>query len=159
MLKKVMIAVVLGVLFSVEFGRAAEAEEQVRATFEAFVKAQNAHDLKAVEALLLDSPNLLWITRGNAVWGRAEALRTFEGLYAGTWHLEPDFSNFRVVLAEGRVAQIFVPIEYSIGPAGQPSQDARFLMNQVLVKTGNAWRIANILPIPVPAPPAPSSKE
>ena len=46
---------------------AATPEDEVRAGFETFVAAQNAHDVKAVEALLLDSPQFLWITRGAAI--------------------------------------------------------------------------------------------
>jgi hypothetical protein len=34
-------------------------EDEVRATFERFVAAQNAHDIKAVESLLLNSPDFL----------------------------------------------------------------------------------------------------
>ena len=131
---------------------AATPEEEARATFDRFVVAQNAHDLKAVEGLLLDSPRFLWITRGNAVWGRAEALKRFENLYAGTWHLAPDVSAFRVVLSQPEVAEIFVPIVFSIGPSGQPAQETTFLMNQVLVKTDAGWKVASILPIPVPPP-------
>ncbi len=43
---------------------AAAPEDEVRATFDRFVAAQNAHDVKLVQALLLDSPDFLWITRG-----------------------------------------------------------------------------------------------
>jgi hypothetical protein len=53
---------------------AAAPDDEVRATFERFVTAQNAHDLKAVEALLLSSPSFLWITRGTAIWGQEAAL-------------------------------------------------------------------------------------
>jgi hypothetical protein len=47
---------------------------------------------------------------------------------------------------------LFVPIVFSIGPPGQPAQETRFLMNQVLVKSDSGWKIASILPIPVPPP-------
>ena len=43
-------------------GQAVEPQDEIRATFEKFVAAQNAHDLKALEPLLLDSPQFLWIT-------------------------------------------------------------------------------------------------
>jgi hypothetical protein len=49
-------------------------------------------------------------------------------------------------------AQLFVPITFTIGAAGQPAQTTRFLMNQVLVKTSGGWRVSSILPVPVPAP-------
>ena len=47
----------------------AASEDEVRATFERFIVAQNAHDEKALAGILLDSPDLLWITRGAPVWG------------------------------------------------------------------------------------------
>jgi len=124
----------------------------VRVTVERFVAAQNAHDIKAVEGLLSDSSDFLWITRGTAVWGRSDALARFENLYAGTWHLEPDWAAFRLVIAQPQVAEIFVPIDYSIGAADQPPQQTRFLMNMVLTKSASGWRVASILPVPVPPP-------
>ena len=51
-------------------------------------------------------------------------------------------------------AQIHGPITFNIGPPGQPAPDALFLMNQTLVKTAAGWRIASILPIPLPQPAA-----
>ena len=54
-------------------------EDDVRAVFERFVAAQNAHDIKEVETLLLASPDFLWITRGTPVWGHDAALKTFRG--------------------------------------------------------------------------------
>jgi ketosteroid isomerase-like protein len=128
-------------------------ESTIRTTVETFVSAQNAHDLKAVEGLLSDSPETLWITRGTAVWGRAEALARFQSLYAGTWHLEPDWAAFRLVVALPQVAEVFVPIEFSIGAPDQPAQQTRFLMNMVLTKSYQGWRIASILPIPAAAAP------
>lgn len=131
---------------------ASPAEEEIRAVFDRFVQAQNAHDAKAVEALLLDSPTFLWITRGMAVWGRGDAVRRFESLYAGTWHLAPASAELRVVTLGRDAAQLFVPIVFTIGAPGQPAQETRFLVNQVLVRTEAGWKVASILPIPVPAP-------
>jgi len=51
----------------------ASVEDEVRAAFDRFVRIQNAHDAKALEPLLADSPQFLWITRGAAVWGRDAA--------------------------------------------------------------------------------------
>jgi hypothetical protein len=36
-------------------------------------------------------------------------------------------------------------------PLRSQAQAARFLMNQVLVKTPGGWRVSSILPIPAPA--------
>ena len=124
----------------------------MRATFERFVAAQNAHDVAAVRGLLTESPTFLWITRGNAIWGNEAALKRFEALYQGTWMLAPDLSGLKVLMLSDTSAQIFVPIMFSIGPAGQPASDTPFLMNETLVKNASGWRIASILPIPVPPP-------
>jgi ketosteroid isomerase-like protein len=126
--------------------------DDARATFDRFVDAQNAHDLAAVRELLLDSANFLWVTRGAPIWGRDAAVKRFENLYQGTWKLSPDLANLKVVLVNDTTAQLFVPITFNIAPAGQPAPDAPFLMNQTLMKTAAGWRIANILPIPAPAP-------
>src|SRR5437762_13245740 len=110
---------------------AASPEDEVRQTFERFVAAQNGHDVQAVGSLLLESSNFLWITRGTPVWGRDAALKRFSALYEGTWQLAPETGALKVlVLGEG-TAQVFVPIVFKIGAAGQTAQTTRFLMNQV----------------------------
>jgi len=129
-------------------------EDDVRAAFDQFVIAQNAHDAAAVRELLLDSPSFLWVTRGAPIWGREAALKRFETLYQGTWKLSPDTANLKAVMVNDMTAQIHGPITFNIGPPGQPAPDALFLMNQTLVKTAAGWRIASILPIPLPPPAA-----
>jgi len=130
----------------------AGAEDDARTVFERFVAAQNAHDASAVGELLWDSPNFLWITRGTAIRGRQPALARFQALYQGTWLLEPMLSELTVTLLGEGVAEIYVPIVFTIGAPGQNAQKARFLMNQVLVRTPSGWKIASILPIPAPPP-------
>ena len=126
-------------------------EDEVKAAFDRFVAVQNAHDINAVKALLLDSPNFLWITRGTPVWGTEAALKRFAALYAGTWRLEPESSSLKVIMIADGVAQIYVPIMFTIGAPGQAPQQMRFLMNQVLAKTPGGWKVSTILPIPAPA--------
>jgi hypothetical protein len=91
----------------------------------------------------------LWIT-GVAVWGREAAMERFRALYSGTWRLEPDMAKFRAVALGPEAAQLFVPVLFTIGAAGQPAQQTSFLMNQTLRREGDAWRVASILPIPLP---------
>ena len=107
----------------------AASEDEVRATFERYVAAHNAHDEKALAALLLDLPDFLWITRGTAVWGHDPAMKRFAGLFQGTWQLAPDPSGLKVTIIGEGVAQLFVPIVFTIGNAGQPAQTTTFLMN------------------------------
>ena len=125
-------------------------EDEVKAQFSKFVAAQNAHDLKAVGDLLLDSPQFLWITRGAPIWGREAALKRFEALYQGTWSLDPKTDELKVFEVQPGVAQLYVPITFMIAPAGQTAQPIRFLMNQILVKTAEGWKVSSVLPIPVP---------
>jgi uncharacterized protein (TIGR02246 family) len=127
-------------------------EDEIKALFAKFVAAQNAHDLKAVGELLQDSPRFLWITRGTPIWGRDAALKRFEALYQGTWSLDPKTDELKVVELQPGVVQLYVPITFMISPAGQTAQATPFLMNQVLVKTPNGWKVSTILPIPAPQP-------
>lgn len=127
-------------------------EEEVRAAFERFVQVQNAHDGKALEGLLLDSGQFLWITRGTPIWGREAALQRFAQNYQGTWKLDPEWAALRVVPVGSEAAQLFVPVQFTIGAAGQPPAVSRLYINQVFLKTGTGWRVVSILPVPAPAP-------
>ena len=145
-------ALLLAALLALPQFAMAGTEEDVKTAFDAFVAAQNAHDPKAVANTLHDSQNLLWITRGTAIWGREAALKRFETLYQGTWKLEPETGALKIVVLGRDTAQVFVPIVFTIGAPGQTAQTTRFLMNQILVKTAEGWRVSSILPIPAPAP-------
>jgi uncharacterized protein (TIGR02246 family) len=129
----------------------ASTEDEVRAVFDRFVQVQNAHDAKALEALLADSPQFLWITRGTTVWGRDAALQRFAKLYEGTWRLDPDPASVRVTPLSDGAAQLHAIVQYTIGAPNQPPQVTRFFLNQVLVKSDGAWRVMSIFPIPAPA--------
>jgi ketosteroid isomerase-like protein len=146
------VVLAVAVLFPLP-GRAADSpESELRGVFERFVAAQNAHDAKAVGELLWDQPGFLWITRGTPIWGREAALQRFEANYAGTWKLDPDMARFRATVLDAGTAQVFVPVTFTIGPPGKPAQAVTFHMNQVLVRTPTGWKVASILPIPVPVP-------
>jgi hypothetical protein len=74
-------------------------EDEVKAQFSKFVAAQNAHDLKAVGDMLLDSPQFLWITRGVSghVVSRSQDRRTqgVRGSAGGGPTLRPDYLHDR----------------------------------------------------------------
>ena len=86
------------------------------------------------------------------VWGRDAALKRFEALYQGTWSLDPKIDELRVAELQPGVVQLYVPMTFMISPAGQAAQPTRFLMNQVVVKTADGWKVSSILPIPAPQP-------
>ena len=141
----------LVVSLAITSAMAGRPEDDARAAFERFVAAQNSHDLKALEALLLGSADFLWITRGTAVWGREAAIKRFAALYEGTWRLEPEPANLKILNLGNGVTQIYVPVLFTIGAPGQSPQQPRFLMNQILVNTPSGWKVAAILPIAAPA--------
>jgi uncharacterized protein (TIGR02246 family) len=144
--------IVVSFLLTLAGSARAGSEDDVRALFTKFVAAQNAHDIKAVSELLQDSPNFLWITRGAPIWGRDAALKRFEALYQGTWSLDPKSDELRITELQPNVVQLYVPVTFMIGPAGQTAQPTRFLLNQVVVKTADGWKVASILPILAPQP-------
>ncbi len=113
--------------------------------------AQNDHDIAKLGSLLLASPDFLWITRGMPIWGTEAAFKRFAALYEGTWRLEPEATGLKIIMLSQDAAQLFVPIRFTIGKAGQPAQTTLFLINQVLVRRSDGWRVSSILPIPVPA--------
>ena len=129
---------------------AATMEDEVRAVFDKYISAQNDHDLKSMRTLLIDSPDFLWITRGKPIWGREAALKGFEERYKGTWHIEPDRKEFRVISVSRRVAQVYATTQITVGEPGTEPSKIRLYINLVMVKKPEGWRIASILPILVP---------
>ncbi len=129
---------------------AATMEDEVRAVFDKYITAQNNHDLKSMRTLLIDSPDFLWITRGKPIWGREAALKGFEERYKGTWHIEPDRKEFRVISVSRRVAQVYATTQITVGEPGTEPSKIRLYINLVMVKKPEGWRIASILPILVP---------
>jgi ketosteroid isomerase-like protein len=128
----------------------AETADEVKALFAKFIAAQNAHDLKAVGEILLDSPQFFWITRNTPVWGRDAALKRFEDNYKGTWLLEPKFDEVRITELSPGAAQLFVPAVFTVAPPDQTAQPRNFLLTQIYIRTNDGWRLATILPFPVP---------
>src|SRR5262249_25106386 len=141
-LKATLVLMVISVVIT--SAAAATPEDEVRAAFDRFVAAQNSHDLKAVEALLLGSADFLWVTLGWAVWGGDAAIKPFAALYKGPWRLEQEPANWKVLNLGNGVTQIYVPILFTIGAPGQSPQQTRFLMSQILVNTPSGWRVAAI---------------
>jgi hypothetical protein len=98
-------------------------------------------------ALLWDSPDMLWYTRGTEVRGPAAVVEQLHGYYAGTWHLEPDMTKFRATVLGERTVQLLVPVVFTRGAPGEPPQKNEFLICQTLVRGANGWQVASILPI------------
>ena len=82
--------------------------------------------------------------------GTGRSTEAFRSTLSGHLSLEPKNDELRVIEVHPNVVHIFVPITFMIAPAGQTAQPTRFLMNQVVVRMGDGWKIASILPIPAP---------
>jgi hypothetical protein len=144
------LSAVLLVMLTVASGEPASAaadETEARAFFTKFVAAQNAHNADDVKAMLWNSPSMLWFSRGVETRGRDAVADRFREYYEGTWHLEPDMSQFHASVITDDVMQILVPIIFTRGLAGKPPQDNTFLISQTFVRDANGWHVASILPI------------
>jgi hypothetical protein len=126
---------------------AASVQEEARNFFEKFVAAQNAHNAEAVQSMLWDSPDFLWISRGNTVRGSKDALETYRRYFGGTWHLKPDMDSFQAAELPGGAVRIIVPVEFLRGGADQPPQRSTFLIAQIIFRDTGIWRISTILPV------------
>jgi len=143
-------AVLLLVIMTVASGGPASAaadETEARTFFTKFVAVQNAHNAVDVKAMLWNSPSMLWFSRGVETRGRDAVADRFKEYYEGTWHLEPDMSQFRASVITDDVMQILVPVVFTRGLPGKPPQDNAFLISQTFVRDANGWHIASILPI------------
>jgi uncharacterized protein (TIGR02246 family) len=129
---------------------AASMEEEVRAVFDKYIATQNAHDLKGIRNLLADSPDVLWISRGKPIWGREAALKSLEERYKGTWHIDVDKKELRVISVSRRVAQVYAPTQLTVGDPGVEPARNRVYINLLMVKKPEGWQIVSILPILVP---------
>jgi uncharacterized protein (TIGR02246 family) len=150
MVKRFVVLILAGAAIFTTLASAATIEDEVRAVFDKYIAAQNAHDLKSVRSLLVDSPDFLWITRGKPVWGREAALKSLDERYKGSWHIEPDRKEFRVISVSRRVAQVYATTQLTVGDPGAEPSRIRLYVNLVMVKKPEGWRITSILPILVP---------
>jgi Protein of unknown function (DUF3225) len=140
------VAVILTVALGGHASAAAD-ETEARAFFTKFVAAQNAHDVNEVKSMLWDSPGMLWFGRNVETRGREAVADRFREYYEGTWHLEPEMSQFHATVISNDVMQILVPIVFTRGLPGKPSQDNKFLISQTFVHDADGWHVASIMPI------------
>ena len=112
----------------------ADSSNEVRATYERFVAAQNARDLWRVRELLLDGPQFLWVSDGMSVWGREAMLERMASFQeAEVWRVEPDLARAEPVRITEATAFLHLPLTLVIG--SQPSPDRlRFLVSILCVR-------------------------
>jgi len=125
----------------------AKPDADARDLLRRFVAAQNAHDPARIRPMLWDSPQMLFFSRGVATQGADAVTERFEQYYRGTWHLQPDMTQFRSTAITNDVIQVIVPIRFERGLPGAAPQSDRFLICQTYIRDSNGWRVASILPV------------
>jgi ketosteroid isomerase-like protein len=117
-------------------------EEEILATYNRFLAAQNARDLAAVREVLSEHPRFLWVSDGRAYWGR-EAMLERMGRFqtADVWHVTPHLARAVPVLLNATTGFLHLPLTLRIGPAADPSA-IDFLVGVLCVRTADGWRIA-----------------
>jgi hypothetical protein len=141
------LCVVATTIASVGQASAAANEAEARAFFTKFVAAQNAHNASDVRAMLWNSPDMLWFSRNVETRGSEAVAGRFKEYYEGTWHLEPDMSQFHAAVISNDVMQILVPVVFTRGLPGAAPQNNTFLICQTFVHDGTGWHVASILPV------------
>jgi hypothetical protein len=67
--------------------------------------------------------------------------------------MTPDYSREKVVQLSPNVAQTYVPLQISVGYAGQSGTPKPFLMIVEWVKDHGEWKMATDIALPIPAAP------
>jgi hypothetical protein len=116
--------------------------EELRALYERFLAAQNAHDVARVRPLLLEVPHFLWVSDGKSVWGREAMLARMASFQeAELWRVTPDRERAVAVEVAPGAGYLHLPLELAIGAKDKPDR-LRFLVSMVGIETPAGWRIA-----------------
>jgi hypothetical protein len=134
---------------------------ELRDLYKKLIDAENLHDLATVRAMLLASPDSIFISRIEPVekgdwggyWGTASIMSHFAALYDGTFRIDPNYAEQKVVGLSSDVAETYVPVVITSGYGGQAPVGRRFLMVLDWVLTSDGWRIPTDIPMPIPPPP------
>lgn len=140
----------------------ASTEQELRATYKRLIDAENAHDIEAVKGFVWKSPSALFVAKtktaaeGNwaGFWGDDVVVSHINELFQGTFIMNPDYSREKVVQLSIDVAETYVPLEISVGYAGQSGTPKPFLMIVEWVRDQGEWKMATDIALPIPpAPP------
>jgi len=124
-------------------GAHAAQRDEIKATYERFVAAQNDRNLAAVRTLLLDSPQFLWVSDGRSFWGPETMLaRMATYQQAKFWRAYPDLERAAFVEVTPDSGYIHMPLLLRFGSKIEEVSDTHFLVSILFVKVGADWRIA-----------------
>ncbi len=119
--------------------------QDILATYQRFVSAQNDRDLTRAKAEFLDTPDFLWVSDGKSIWTREavlERMSRFQQLEV--WHADPLLGEARIVSLGPDVAYLHMPLDLTLGTKASPSI-TRFLVSIVFKRVASRWKIAALL--------------
>ncbi|MEJ1976968.1 MAG: hypothetical protein WDN49_13535 [Acetobacteraceae bacterium] len=144
-------------------GLSATTDHELRTIYKQLIDAENAHDIAAVRRFIWVSPSALFVAKtktaaeGNwaGFWGTDVVVDHINDLFQGTFIMTPDYSREKVVQLSRDVVETYVPLQISVGYAGQSGTPRPFLMIVEWVRDHGAWKMATDIALPIPpAPPA-----
>ncbi len=126
----------------------------LRTAFKDLIDAENRHDLPAVEKLVWNSQDTLFVAKApvgwKGYWGKSDVMQHFHDLYQTHFQIDPDYPNEKVVHLTPDVAETYVPVNITAVYGGFP-KPAPFIIVLLWVKSTEGWKMATDIPIPVPA--------
>jgi ketosteroid isomerase-like protein len=138
------LSTVLALIMGLSPGAYAAPREEAFNLYRQFVAAQNAHDLAKVRALFLASPDFLWVSDGQSIWGVDDTpnrMALFQE--ADIWRVDPNLAEAKAITVDGHTAYLHLPLVLTIGPKAAPEKFG-FLVTVLCVETEQGWRIAGL---------------
>jgi hypothetical protein len=138
---------------------------EVQALNEQLIDSENSKDFTTVRGMVWDSPSALFVAKTATAaernwagfWGHDVVVQHLHDvLFGGPFHIEPDYSKAKAAILGCDVAETYVPVQITVGYAGQTAIPKPFLLLVDWIKTPKGWKMASDIAIPVPAPPSES---
>jgi hypothetical protein len=131
--------------------------EKLQTLFKELIEDENRHDLAAVQALLVDSPDSLFISKTEPLskgdwgpyWGTTQVMGHFRELYKSIFRIDPEYSSIKIVGLTADVAELYVPIVITTDYSFTESRPTLARMVLVWVRTPRGWKMATDIPLPV----------
>jgi hypothetical protein len=95
-----------------------------------------------VREVLADTPQFLWVSDGQFIWGRDATLSRMASFQeAEVWRVEPALERSVAVPVSEDAGFLHLPLDLVIGAASGPDR-LKFVVSVLCVRTGQGWHIA-----------------
>lgn len=125
----------------------------VRSAYKQLIDAENAHDLDAVDKLVADSPDTLFVAKApvgwKGYWGKNDVMQHLHDMYQHPFRIDPDYANEKIVFPTLGVAETYVPVNIT-AVYGNFSKPAPFIMVVLWISQNGSWKMISDFPIPIP---------